>query len=376
MYIPISQDINKFYVNIEGTTYPVKRMLVNTQEVTGVEVYADYYSQYFTIESLEDNNTITFTRGNDAPSNTFYYSTDNGTNWINRSTTQSWTLNTGDKLKLKAIASHWCNYTDNISKSWVFSSTKTFNVYGNIMSLLYGDDFEDNNTLPAVSTFTNLFRGCDKIVNAKNLKLPATTMTTSCYWKMFMNCPSLLTAPELPATTLATWCYSGMFWGCMALVTAPILPATTLAQKCYEQMFGYCTSLVNAPVLPATTLSTNCYYEMFFNCTSLTQAPVLPAMTLTSSCYYNMFYGCTSLVEAPELLATTLVSNCYYQMFNSCTSLNKVTCLATDISATDCLYDWLSGVSSTGTFIKDSSMSSWPSGSSGIPSGWTIQDYN
>ena len=35
-----------------------------------------YAQKYFCIESLEDNNTITFTKGNNAPSNTYYVSTD------------------------------------------------------------------------------------------------------------------------------------------------------------------------------------------------------------------------------------------------------------------------------------------------------------
>lgn len=46
-----------------------------------------------------------------------------------------------------------------------------------------------------------------------------------------------------------------------------------------------------------------------------------------------------------------------------------------DISAEKCLDDWLSGVSSTGTFTKAPTMESLPSGASGIPTGWTVVDY-
>ena len=48
--------------------------------------------------------------------------------------------------------------------------------------------------------------------------------------------------------------------------------------------------------------------------------------------------------------------------------------LATDISASHCLYNWVSSVSSTGTFIKNAAMTSLPTGNSGIPSGWAVQD--
>ena len=46
--------------------------------------------------------------------------------------------------------------------------------------------------------------------------------------------------------------------------------------------------------------------------------------------------------------------------------------LATDISASSCLANWVSGVSSTGTFTKAASMTSLPTGINGIPSGWTV----
>ena len=88
-----------------------------------------------------------------------------------------------------------------------------------------------------------------------------------------------------------------------------------------------------------------------------------------------MFNGCTSLVKAPLLPAQTLAPYCYAVMFPGCTSLSEVTMLATDISAENCLANWLNGVSSTGTFTKASDMEDLPSGSSGIPSGWTVVDY-
>ena len=62
-------------------------------------------------------------------------------------------------------------------------------------------------------------------------------------------------------------------------------------------------------------------------------------------------------------------------MFNGCTSINKITCLATDISATSCTENWLPNVSSTGTFIKNPDMNDWTTGVSGIPDGWTVEDY-
>ena len=113
---------------------------------------------------------------------------------------------------------------------------------------------------------------------------------------------------------------------------------------------------------------------MFSSCTSLTTAPQLPASTLASECYAFMFGSCTSLTTAPELLATTLVYRCYANILSYCPNINYIKCLATDISASQCTYYWLAGVSSSGTFVKASSMTSWTTGNNGIPSGWTVQN--
>ena len=87
-----------------------------------------------------------------------------------------------------------------------------------------------------------------------------------------------------------------------------------------------------------------------------------------------MFEYCTSLEKAPELPAETLAKGCYEAMFNGCTKLSNIKMLATDISATDCLKDWVKGVAATGEFTKASTMTSLPTGDSGIPAGWTIDN--
>ena len=216
-----------------------------------------------------------------------------------------------------------------------------------------------------------MFNGCTSLVNAP--VLPATTLADSCYYSMFQGCTSLVNAPVLPATTLANNCYCYMFADCTSLVNAPILPATKLANYCYENMFLRCTSLVNAPALPATELKGECYRFMFRNCTSLVNAPTLPATTLGVDCYRYMFEGCTSLRTAPTLPATRLLSDCYYGMFRGCSNLNYIKMLATDMTETNCLTNWVDGVSPTGTFIKHPDFD-LPTGTSGIPQGWIIND--
>ena len=232
-------------------------------------------------------------------------------------------------------------------------------------------------TLPATTLASNCYEGmffrCTSLTTAP--ELPATTLASTCYYKMFSNCTSLTTAPALPATTLTYGCYLQMLSNCTSLTTAPELPATTLANYCYNSMFSGCTSLTTSPTLPSTILANYCYNNMFQGCTKLTTAPALPATTLAMGCYYNMFSRCTSLTTAPELPANTLVDGCYQYMFYNCTRLNYIKCLATDISATNCTSNWVSGVASTGTFVKAADMTGWTTGTSGIPIGWTVEEY-
>ena len=344
----------------------------------------DYSKEYLTIEAVDNGIIVSFEKNSTSISKDIKYSK-NKSNWTTISFTMSdyvapqVVLNRGEKLYLKGNNSTYGDYDYNGANQYycnikIMGLNKNVNLYGNIMSLLYTDNFINKTTLYSSYTFWHLFRGSNAIIDASNLILPATTLADGCYNYMFGDCSSLTTAPELPATTLADGCYRGMFAYCDALTSAPELPATTLAYYCYSFMFTHCRSLTTAPELPATTLADGCYNNMFNYCDALTSAKELPATTLADGCYQEMFAYCGALTSAPELHATTLVPYCYSYMFINCPSLNYIKCLATDISATMCLARWTEHVASTGTFIKSASATDWETGTYGIPSGWTVQD--
>lgn len=112
---------------------------------------------------------------------------------------------------------------------------------------------------------------------------------------------------------------------------------------------------------------------MFNGCTSLTTAPELPATTLANYCYSTMFNGCTLLMTAPVLPATTLFKNCYSNMFSGCTNLNYIKAMFTTIPSDTYTSNWVSGVASTGTFVKNSEATWDVTGVNGVPNGWTVQ---
>jgi hypothetical protein len=313
------------------------------------------------------------------------YSIDGGVTWLSYSDNSPITLtNIGDIVMFRGNNSSY--YQNNTASK--FSCSDNCYVYGNIMSLVSSTEFTTANRV-SNNAFRQLFNNNTHILNhsTKSLELPADTLGNNSYNNMFHGCTGLTRVPKLPATTLGNYCYQNMFNGCSGLTTLPedLLQATTLTPACYNAMFYGCTGLTNVPNLPATTLTERCYMNMFNGCTSLTSVPanllsatILPPPNANSEggCYEKMFQNCTSLQASPVLPATTLTEKCYKEMFYGCSNLTSVTCLATDISASSCTSDWLNNVAAAGTFTKAASMSSWAASStSGIPDGWTTQDY-
>ena len=322
-----------------------------------------YTFEYLTIESYTNNNNIYWCSSYENTSFllTIQWSTDKQ-NWTsvtpppyteenNRSIIT--TLNTGDKVYLKgnnnaySIPSYLGSYSCYISSDEGFF----YEVSGNIMSLIYGDNFVGKTSLTEPYTFSGLFYSFSwegmGVSNAENLILPATDLTPYCYRSLLTN---------------------------SSIETPPVLPATTLATGCYYSMFAYCSSLTTAPKLPATNLAPYCYYNMF-NMTSLTEAPKLPATTLAEYCYSHMFGQIRSLRDSPILPASTLVTGCYDNMFwNS--SFYTVTALFKTTPSLSCTNDWLDTVStSPGTLYIDKD-ATWDISEIGaIPSGWSIKIY-
>ena len=319
---------------------------------------------YLTIVALEDGLTAQLSL------NECEYCVDGDGDWKTlTAATNTEAINTGQTLSFRG------NLTPNSSNGiGTFTISKSCNLQGNCMSMLFGDDAASNTSLSGKNnTFRYLFQNCTTIKSVSSGFLPATTIASGCYEYMFQGCTNLTQAPELPATILMTQCYYSMFRYCTILTKAPELPATNLADNCYGYMFESCTSLTKAPELSATTLVYYCYNSMFSGCTNLTQVQsILPATTLAIGCCSSMFWKCTNLTTAPELPATTLLRNCYNSMFRNCTKLNYVKAMFTTTPSSEYTSNWLDGVASTGTFVKNR-LATWNvTGSNGIPEGWAV----
>lgn len=165
-----------------------------------------YLSQPFTIVG-KGSGSFKFSANTNASLTNMQYST-NGTSWSTYQSNKSLTLTNGKKYYFRFKSS-----ATNVSSNGIgiMSGTTTYDVEGNIMSLIYGDTFSAKTTMNSNYQFARLFYNQANLQSAENLRMPATTLKNGCYDSMFRGCSKLTTAPELPAKTLVSSCYNAMF---------------------------------------------------------------------------------------------------------------------------------------------------------------------
>lgn len=96
-----------------------------------------------------------------------------------------------------------------------------------------------------------------------------TTLSNYCFYKLFYECSSLITAPKLIATALKEGCYSYMFYECRNLKYAPSLPSATAEVSCCSSMFERCFNLETLPKLEITPIKSHSCYRMFYSCSKI-----------------------------------------------------------------------------------------------------------
>lgn len=196
----------------------------------------DYINQYLTLIPENDNACFiaSYNSSKQPSMKGFEYSIDGGSTWTELTTGQSSRTvevskgskvlfrasglkTTNDELGVNGIGNIKCLYRQE-GRDY---EPCTFKAEGNIMSMVYGDSFNEEvykngvfykkyTVIPNNAQFVGFFQE-SKITDAENLVLPATTLTEFCYRKMFMYADALVKAPTLPALELKRGCYEKMF---------------------------------------------------------------------------------------------------------------------------------------------------------------------
>ena len=125
-----------------------------------------------------------------------------------------------------------------------------------------------------------------------------------------------------------------------------------------------------------TTLPDYCFRALFSGKTELTTAPHIKSVTRVNQwALAGIFDGCTNLTNSIDLRNVTFVGSygCS-SMYYGCSQLSTIYAPSITTWNTTNFTGWVTGLGSTGTMWKPSSLTI-PTGSDGKPAGWTTQDY-
>ena len=247
---------------------------------------ANHYNQYLTFKITSPGKVVWYASMANKPTKTIQYSLDSGATWTSitsaNDANNGFDVVAGDVVMFKGENNQYGGPTGStLTVSSYYNeftnTTAGFTPEGNMMSLIYGDNFAGNDSLPANTThnFAGMFQNCTGCTgDASNLILPALSLTPLCYRNMFAG-TNITRGPELPATTLADYCYTNMFINAKQLEVAPDLLAPVLVTGCYigmlhmqgtmttaQKKLRYCRCL-------ATNISASNCVQNFFNNTNV-----------------------------------------------------------------------------------------------------------
>lgn len=283
------------------------------------------------IENVSNNNGVFQLKKGGSPiytPNLIYRIGDNG-EWFEYdfTTLPSITVPSGSKIYFRGDNVNGFNQkSSSINDFYRFTFSKSFNIGGYLTSLLALDNFNTITDIPNYS-FSYLF--ASQLSNLLNVE---------------------------------------------DLITDNIIKVNNYG---FNETFSSCTSLSTTPNFSnITTVGTFGFHRCFGSCTSLVTAPSFTNVTTGGEYgFYRCFSSCTSLVTAPNFSNITKVSNIEFsECFDNCTSLQIV--YAPNITTWNTINfsDWLFNVSPTGVMYKPTGLTI-PTGTSGVPEGWTTIDY-
>ena len=176
--------------------------------------------QYFTITGLTSG-TLTC-RARSGLSLTIYYKPYYTNQWV------TWNINSWSDSTINIIPGY--KYYFKGTKAGLstgvyntqFGGTAQIELSGNLLSLLYGDDFVNNiklNINDGVGALRRLFYNHTGIISAKNLVIPIGVNQNRVFEQMFLNCTNLKYGPQLLFTNENNYTDTckGMFAGCTSL---------------------------------------------------------------------------------------------------------------------------------------------------------------
>lgn len=372
-----------------------RMMMVKTTEIPN----------YLCFTALEDG-TFTFTIPAELSTTdltSFSYSKD-GKHWTTLLNNNSEdvvhttpTVSNGERLYLKGEALRY-NNNSTYSASFKITSTGTFNISGNILSLLFGDDFIGKENYVFDNSNKYLFAylfSSKKVISAENMVIDIYQVPPQGLRGLFSD-SNIVLPPSINCSRCSENSFSFMFRNCTSLTTVPNLAFIKtislgndqIFMEGFKSMFEGCSSLkYSTPIDYIYTGkggSNMAFQNMFRGCTSLEETPILQirgyvstptTFSSTSSCD-SMFYECSNLIKAPTLRAETTKNYSYRNMFYKCSKLNYIVNLVINVSGSSPLQNHAVNVAANGIYVKHINATWTDTGTNGVPAAWTVIYYN
>lgn len=215
IYLP---EIENIYLGTSGVT-----KIMQAGEIVWPVV--PYDERYLTFQAYSTG-TVEFKQENGlAPLLSIEYSLNNGA-WTAYSGTFS--INAYGKVQFRGLNPSYEGHILCINGA-------DYRVYGNVMSLIYGDNFTGKTALTESKALSGIFErhttNQGYLLHAGNLVLPATTLTSQCYESMFLGQTNMASAPVLTSASVPFYAYNYMFAGCQKLTSLTCLLETPMTQK-------------------------------------------------------------------------------------------------------------------------------------------------
>lgn len=321
----------------------------------------------------------------------------NGSTWTitNNVANQAVTITTPtiakDKYVLIKSEAKRTAIADSDNDSTRVSSTCDFDVSGNILSLLLGDNFKDDTTIDYYDSnehdymFDRLFK-LARIVHANELKLPITGVPYFCFRDTFRECSIMTLGPrKIPITRVADSGLRGMFGYCSVLTNMPDLSTISGRRNVFGNracfyMFEKCYKLTS--VTPIALVygddNTEMFNAMFTECTKLSTPPILKieGTTIEVDVCRRMFFANYALKTSPVFATPNLSNGSLIECLQTSINLKYITLLCTvnpnEATRADRFTQFISY--GDGVFVKHIN-ATWRAtvrGYSVVPFGWKV----
>lgn len=274
-----------------------------------------------------------------------------------------WRLRSKNRVPLMAIKRGGVPPTPTIDQTWLYftmpdGGTVTLTKNGTPTAVMLEYSLDNGSTWTEWTESGNVRTKtltAGRVMHIRNTSPTSTGFSTgsSSYYQFSFdadthaggNIMSLLCSD--PSLSIMTgYCFRYLFYNNIKLQTVDLSGMTSISYNGCNGMLSGCTSLTTVDMSNVTSIDSYGCNSMLFDCTSLTTVDISGVTSIGNGGCSNMCYRCTHL-------STVKIDN--------------------PTMSSSSLSGWLINVSPTGDFYCSASLSI-PTGTSGIPTGWTRHD--